>query len=61
MAGFTALKAMPSGVLRTHGGGNFGYLPCRRDPEDGHGWRPLAAREDGFATRAAAEAGTSSD
>ena len=38
------------------GGGRFGYRPCRRDPEDGHGWRPLGPVEEGFATRAAAEA-----
>lgn len=36
--------------------GTFAYLPCRRDPEDGHGWRPLSAASGGFVSRAAAEA-----
>ncbi|SLN46345.1 hypothetical protein [Roseisalinus antarcticus] len=34
--------------------GSFGFRECRRDPEDGHGWRPLGAGRDGFASQAAA-------
>ena len=34
---------------------NFGWTECRRDPEDGHGWRPLdGAVQGGFASAAAA-------
>ncbi len=40
----------------SHDDGSFGFTLCRRDPDDGHGWRhlgdPLAVR---FLTRAATE------
>jgi hypothetical protein len=36
--------------------GTFGMSPCRRDPEDGHGWRRLRGEDFGsYPTRAAAE------
>lgn len=36
--------------------GRFGYVLCRRDPEDPHGWRVIdASQERGFNTQAAAE------
>jgi len=38
------------------GAEGFGFLPCRRDPEDSHGWRPLGEVRSGFDSRAAAEA-----
>ena len=37
-------------------GGGFGWVECRRDPEDGHGWRHLHPPRRGFADRAAARA-----
>lgn len=37
--------------------GTFGFSPCRRDPEDAHGWRRLRGEEFGcFTTKQAAEA-----
>ena len=43
--------------ILAHEDGTFGHVLCRRDPEDGHGWRhlgdPGALR---LPTRAAAEA-----
>lgn len=43
--------------ILAHDDGSFGYTVCRRDPEDGSGWRhlgdPLSPR---FDTRLAAEA-----
>jgi len=39
-------------ILRA--GGLFGWVECRRDPEDAHGWRPLAPPTMGFDTSAAA-------
>lgn len=36
--------------------GQFGWTECRRDPEDGHGWRPLGPPVTGFADAAAARA-----
>ncbi len=40
-----------------HSDGTFGYVLCRRDPEDGHGWRHLGDRDAArFATRGEAEA-----
>ncbi len=42
-------------------GGDHGWVGCRRDPEDAHGWRRLDAPRMGFASldeahRAAASA-----
>ena len=38
-------------------GGRYGWTECRRDPEDGHGWRRLAGAPDfPFATFDAARA-----
>lgn len=43
--------------ILAHVDGTFGYVLCRRDPEDGHGWRHVGD-PDGprFAKRSAAEA-----
>jgi hypothetical protein len=35
-------------ILR--GASGFGWVECRRDPEDSHGWRRLGAVRDGFAS-----------
>lgn len=36
--------------------GTFGFSPCRRDPEDSHGWRRLRGDDFGsFASRVEAE------
>ncbi|WP_102110016.1 hypothetical protein [Oceaniglobus roseus] len=35
-------------------GGGFGFVECRRDPEDGHGWRRLSEPLGGFASPEAA-------
>ena len=37
-------------------GDGFGWRECRRDPEDGSGWRPLGEAIGGFHTEAAAAA-----
>lgn len=34
----------------------WGWVECRRDPEDGHGWRRLHPPVTGFADRGAARA-----
>ena len=34
----------------------FGWVECRRDPEDAHGWRHVGAIRRGFGTAAQAEA-----
>ncbi|MBF9032460.1 hypothetical protein HKCCE3408_18840 [Rhodobacterales bacterium HKCCE3408] len=39
--------------IRADGAG-FDWVECRRDPEDGHGWRHTGAGEAGFPTEAAA-------
>ncbi|MCK0169119.1 hypothetical protein MWU52_16310 [Jannaschia sp. S6380] len=39
-------------ILR--GGAAFGWVECRRDPEDAHGWRHLHPPRLGFATEDAA-------
>jgi len=39
-------------ILRLAAG--FAWVECRRDPEDGHGWRSLPPRRDGFVTEHAA-------
>jgi hypothetical protein len=42
--------------ILAHGDGTFGYALCRRDPEDGHGWRHLGDRDAvRFDTQDAAE------
>ena len=51
----------PNGVscvdILDHRDGTFGYVLCRRDPEDGHGWRHVSDPQGPrFADRAAAEA-----
>lgn len=35
----------------------WGWVECRRDPEDAHGWRRLHPPRMGFGSRAAAEEG----
>ncbi len=35
----------------------FSWAECRRDPEDGHGWRYLGIGEDGFVSEDEALAG----
>lgn len=43
--------------ILAYGDGSFGYTLCRRDPEDGHGWRHVdGAAGPRFAQRDAAEA-----
>lgn len=37
-------------------GTDFGWVECRRDPEDAHGWRHLHPPRMGFADDAAARA-----
>ena len=37
-------------------GASWAWVECRRDPEDGHGWRRLHPPIDGFPDRAAAQA-----
>jgi len=39
-------------ILRREG--DFGWVACRRDPEDSHGWRPVGAARYGFVSEAAA-------
>ncbi len=39
-------------ILRADDG--FAWVECRRDPEDGHGWRRLFAPRTGFPTEDAA-------
>jgi hypothetical protein len=39
-------------VLRD--GSGFGWVECRRDPEDGHGWRRVGEVAGGFASETAA-------
>jgi len=34
--------------------GDWAFVECRRDPEDGHGWRRVAAPSGGFASEAEA-------
>ncbi|MEM9798377.1 MAG: hypothetical protein AAF919_17945 [Pseudomonadota bacterium] len=41
-------------VLR--GCDGYGWVECRRDPEDGHGWRRLHPPRMGFADAASARA-----
>ncbi|MGR3492401.1 MAG: hypothetical protein ACU0DW_10100 [Shimia sp.] len=36
-------------------------MACRRDPEDGYGWRLTGRGEDGFGDAAAAEAAALTD
>lgn len=36
--------------------GMFGFVECRRDPEDGFGWRRLGAMTTGFASEEDAHA-----
>ena len=36
-------------------GNAFGWVECRRDPEDAHGWRRLHPPAMGYGDRAAAE------
>ena len=42
----------PSGLrcldLLALGDGQVGFAEYRRDPEDGHGWRPVGVISDGF-------------
>ncbi len=40
--------------LRRHGDGLFSWVECRRDPEDGHGWRVLGPGAGGFSGEAEA-------
>ena len=35
--------------------GVFGYVECRRDPEDPHGWRRLGPVNGGFESRQRAQ------
>lgn len=42
--------------VRREADGLFSWAECRRDPEDGHGWRHLGFGEDGFASEAEAVA-----
>ncbi|MGB3688383.1 MAG: hypothetical protein WBA02_03685 [Jannaschia helgolandensis] len=37
-------------------GEDYGWVECRRDPEDAHGWRHLHPPRMGFADAAAARA-----
>ena len=51
----------PNGIscvdILAHEDGTFGYVLCRRDPEDGHGWRQVSDPEGPrFDKRSAAEA-----
>ncbi len=41
-------------ILRT--GGVFSWVECRRDPEDGSGWRRIGVPQGAFPTQDAAEA-----
>ena len=36
--------------------GCFGFVECRRDPEDGHGWRHLEPATGGFDSEVSARA-----
>ena len=45
-------------LVRT--GSDWAWVECRRDPEDGHGWRRLHPPRSGFADRAHALADASS-
>jgi len=43
--------------ILSHKDGSFGFVICRRDPKDGHGWRHIgAASGERFSERVAAEA-----
>ena len=35
--------------------GSFGFVECRRDPEDPHGWRRLGPVNGGFESRQRAQ------
>ncbi len=39
--------------------GVFGFVECRRDPEDSFGWRPTGDRVTGFGSEAQAAAAAS--
>lgn len=40
--------------VRREADGLFSWAECRRDPEDGHGWRFLGFGMDGFVSEAEA-------
>ncbi len=40
--------------VRREADGMFSWAECRRDPEDGHGWRHLGLGAGGFSDEAAA-------
>jgi hypothetical protein len=42
-------------------GASWSWAECRRDPEDGHGWRPTGTKAEGFSSQRAATEGAARD